>query len=136
MITIGLCLIYYGIALWGYQLYGWWTEGEWTSYQVIVAWKAFFGVAPDVQFAVIAPLVGWFMTWPLSLALVLVGGLMLLSVAAVREFAKARLRRLRLKWVAQQAVAAGYKSWTVDKTVSDFDRDVIKGEEKSKTRFN
>ena len=26
MITLGLCLIYYGVAVFGYQLYGWLAE--------------------------------------------------------------------------------------------------------------
>ncbi len=48
MITVGICLIYYGVALWGYQLYGWFADGEWNPYPVMAAWKALFG-RPEIS---------------------------------------------------------------------------------------
>ncbi len=124
MITIGLCLIYYGVALWCYQLYGWLAYDEWTAYPLMVAWKAAFGTL-DVPAPVIGPLVTWFMDWPLSLSLIVLGCGLLATVTAVREYAKLRLQRLRLIWVGQHANAAGYEPWTVPRMIADFKKEVL-----------
>ena len=52
MITLGLCLIYYGVAIFGYQLYGWFAENEWNSYSALASWINLFG-RPDLSFPVI-----------------------------------------------------------------------------------
>ncbi len=124
MITVGLCLIYYGVALWGYQLYGWFANGEWNPYPVMVAWKALFG-RPDLSWPIVGPVMEWFMNWPLSLALTVIGCAILGTVTGVRQYARARLRRLRRKWVAEQASAAGYPPWTISRAVDDFDKEVL-----------
>jgi hypothetical protein len=134
MITVGLCLIYYGVALWGYQLYGWFADDEWIPYSVMGAWIAFFG-RPDLSWPVIGPAIEWVMGLPLSLALILVGGGILCTITGVRQYARARLRRLRTKWVAEQASAAGYKPWTIPRAVNDFQKEVLDRETKGKTGY-
>ena len=135
MITIGLCLIYYGVALFGYQLYGWFSEDEWNSYTVLSAWISFFG-RPDLSFPIIGPTVAWFMAWPLSLTLITLGGTVLASVAGLRQHARLRLARLRAKWYAENASAAGYEPWTVKGAVREFRKDVLDREAKGRTSFN
>ncbi len=135
MITVGLCLIYYGVALWGYQLYGWFADGEWTPYPVMAAWKALFG-RPDLSWPIAGPVMDWFMNWPLSLALTVLGCTVLGTVTGVRQHARARLRRLRCKWVAEQASAAGYQPWTVSGAVDDFKRKVLDREGKGRAGYD
>lgn len=135
MITIGLCLIYYGVALFGYQLYGWFTEDAWNSYSVLAAWISFFG-RPDLSVPVLGPTIAWFMSWPLSLALVTLGVTVLASVTGFRQHARLRLLRLRAKWFAENANAAGYKPWTVEGAVSKFRKDVLDRETKGRAGFN
>jgi hypothetical protein len=135
MITIGLCLIYYGVALFGYQLYGWFAEDAWNSYSVLAAWISFVG-RPDLSFPVLGPTIAWFMAWPLSLALVALGSTVLASVTGFRQHARLRLLRLRAKWFAENASAAGYKPWTVEGAVSKFRKDVLDREVKGRTGLN
>ncbi len=135
MITVGLCFIYYGVALWGYQLYGWFANGEWNPYPVMAAWKALFG-RPDLSWPIVGPVMEWFMNWPLSLALIVLGCAILGTVTGVRQYARARLRRLRCKWVAEQASAAGYQPWTVSRAVDDFEKEVLDREGKGKAGYD
>ncbi len=135
MITIGLCLIYYGVALFGYQLYGWLAEDVWGSYSVLAAWISFVG-RPDLSFPVVGPAIAWFMEWPLSLALISLGLALLCSVAGFREHARRRMVRLRAKWFAENASAAGYEPWTIKGAVRAFRKDVIDHEAKGRTSLN
>ncbi len=135
MITIGLCLIYYGVALFGYQLYGWFTEDAWGSYSVLAAWVSFFG-RPDLSFPVVGPAIAWFMEWPLSLALISLGLTLLCSVTGFRQHARRRLVRLRAKWFAENASAAGYQPWTIKGAVHAFRKDVLDREAKGRADFN
>ena len=135
MITLGLCLIYYGVALIGYQLYGWLTEETWNSLSVLGAWINLFE-RPDLSFPVIGPATAWFMEWPLSLVLIVLGLTLLCSVAGFREHARRRLIRLRAKWFAESAQAAGYEPWTIKGAVRDFRKDVLEREAKGRTDFN
>jgi uncharacterized membrane protein len=135
MITIGLCLIYYGVALFGYQLYGWFAEGAWTSYTVLTAWISFFG-RPDLSLPVLGPAIAWFTEWPLSLALISLGLTLLCCVTGFRQHARLRLVRLRAKWLAENAIAAGYEPWTIKSAVREFRKDVLDREAKGRTDFN
>ena len=135
MITLGLCLIYYGVALFGYQLYGWFSEDQWSAYTVLAAWISFFG-RPDLSSPVIGPTIAWFMGWPLSLALIALGLTILCSITALRQHARLRLARLRSKWYAENALAAGYKPWTIEKSAEDFRKDVLDREAKGRAGFN
>ncbi len=135
MITIGLCLIYYGVALFGYQLYGWFAEDAWNSYSVLTAWISFFG-RPDLSVPVIGPAIAWFMEWPLSLLLISMGLTLLCSVTGFRQHTRQRLIRLRSKWFAENASAAGYKPWTIKSAVHKFRKDVLEREAKGRTDFN
>lgn len=135
MITIGLCLIYYGVALFGYQLYGWFAEDAWNSYSVLTAWISFFG-RPDLSVPVIGPAIAWFMEWPLSLLLISMGLTLLCSVTGFRQHTRQRLIRLRSKWFAENASAAGYKPWTIKNAVHKFRKDVLEREAKGRTDFN
>ena len=135
MITVGLCLIYYGVALFGYQLYGWFAEGAWTSYTVLAAWISFFG-RPDLSLPVLGPAIAWFTEWPLSLALISLGITLLCCVTGFRQHARLRLVRLRAKWLAENAIAAGYEPWTIKSAVRAFRKDVLDREAKGRTDFN
>ncbi len=135
MITIGLCLIYYGVALFGYQTYGWFAEDAWSSFSVLAAWISFFG-RPDLSYPVIGPATAWFMEWPLSLALISLGLMLLCSVAGFRQNTRRRLVDLRSKWFAENAAAAGYELWTIKSAVQKFRKDVLEREAKGRTGFN
>ncbi len=135
MITLSLCLIYYGVALFGYQLYGWFAEDSWNSYSVLAALISFFG-RPDLSYPVIGPAIAWFMEWPLSLVLISMGLALLGSVAGFRQHARRRLAGLRAKWFAENAAAAGYESWTIQGAVGKFRKDVIDRVAKGRTGFN
>ncbi len=135
MVTVGLCFIYYGVALWGYQLYGWFADSEWDPYPVMAAWGALFG-RPDLSWPIAGPIMEWLMNWPLSLALTVLGCMILGTVTGIRQHARARLRRLRRKWFAEQAGAAGYEPWTISRAVDDFDKDVLEREGKGRVGYN
>ena len=135
MITLGLCLVYYGVALIGYQLYGWFTEETWNSLSVLGAWINLFG-RPDLSFPVIGPATAWFMEWPLSLVLIVLGLMLLCSVAGFRQHTRRRLVRLRAKWFDESAMAAGYEPWTIKGAVQVFRKDVLEREAKGRTNFN
>ena len=120
MITFGICLIYYGIALFLYQIYGWLSAGVWAPFPVSRAWEGFFG-APGLENPIIDDLMNWFLAWPLSLAL-LAGGVGVLGAAfGVRRIMERRRNRLRLKWLLEQCEAAGYKPWAVPKVIRELD---------------
>ncbi len=135
MITMGLCLIYYGVALFGYQLYGWFAEDAWNSYSVLAAWINFFG-RPDLSYPVIGPAIAWLMEWPLSLVLIFLGLAVLCGVTGIRRHTRRRLAGLRAKWFAENAAAAGYAPWTIAGAVGKFRKDVIEREAKGRSGFN
>ena len=72
----------------------------------------------------------------LGLVLVVLGLRLLCSVAGFRESARRRLVRLRAKWFADSARAAGYKPWTIKGAVQVFRKDVLEREAKGRTDFN
>ncbi len=130
-----MCMIYYGVGLFGYQLYGWFAEDVWTSYSTLAAWISFFG-RPDLSFPVVGPAIAWFLEWPLSLALISLGLTVLCSVTGFRQHARRRMMRLRAKWFAESASAAGYQPWTIKGAVRGFRREVLEREAKGRTGFN
>jgi len=133
MITIAVCLIYYGIAVWLYQMFLWVSDGQWVSIPVLAAWKAVFGV-PETDRSVLGMLGRWFLDWPLSLAL-LVLGVAIISVAlSVRQGGHTRRLRLRRKWVAEQCEQAGYTPWEVPKVLADLEAPPATGHEDRKQR--
>ena len=89
MITFGICLIYYGIALCLYQTNGLLLRGVWTPFPVSRAWEPFFGM-PTPDSPALAWLVDWLLAWPLSLALIVVGLSILGLVASARWAAERR----------------------------------------------
>lgn len=129
MITLGICLIYYGLALFLYQVNGWLTDGRWTPFPVSRAWEAFFG-APLVESSLLRFIGEWFLSWPLSIALALTGCLLVALVFATRTVHGLRRDQLRQRWLAEQAVAAGYPAWTMPKVLT-LGRQ-IRAEEKAK----
>lgn len=130
MITLGICLIYYGIALFLYQVNGWWTEGRWAPFPVRRAWEAWFG-SPLVESPFLRMLSDWLLSWPLSVALALLGCLLLAGVFATRHARKLRRDHLRLRWLNEQASAAGYHAWAMPK-VLDALQSQMRAEDKAK----
>lgn len=120
MITIGLCLIHFGIALLLYQLYGGLADGHWTPYTVMTLWQAFFG-SPTLQFVGLERIVYWLLGWPLSLALVLSGTAVLGLVFGLRRLAKTRRHRQRRRWIAKACRELGYGKWNVPKVLAELD---------------
>ncbi len=135
MITISLCLIYYGVALFGYQIYGWFAEDTWNSFSILAAWTSFFG-RPDLSFPVVGPAIAWLMEWSLSLVLIFLGLTLLCSVAGFRQHTRRRWFDLRTKWFAENAAAAGYAPWTIKGAVQKFRKDVLDRETKGRADFN
>ncbi len=126
MITFGICLIYYGVALFLYQIYGWLNAGVWTPFPVSRAWEGFFG-SPGLSDPFFNSLINWFLAWPLSIALLAGGVSVLGTVFGFRRILERRQNRLRLKWLLEQCDAAGYKPWAVPKVLRELD-DRLKNE--------
>ena len=120
MITFGICLIYYGIALFLYQVHGWLFDGVWTPFPVRRAWEGFFG-SPRLLAEPFETLVTWLLAWPLSLALLLGGFAVLGAAFAVKRAMERRRDRIRRKWILEQCDAAGYQPWAVPKVLRELD---------------
>lgn len=120
MITIGLCLIYFGIALLLYQIYGGLAAGHWMPYTVMMLWRA-FGGSPTFQLVGLDGIVYWLLGWPLTLALALSGTAVLGLVFGLRRLAKTRQHRQRRKWIAKACRELGYGKWTVPKVLAELD---------------
>ena len=119
MITIGICLIYYGIAVWLYQVYGWVSTGEWAPYPVLAAWQALFG-APAYK---LGPVMWWLLELPLSLVLPATGFGIIGLVFGLRRIGRARRGQLRRKWVAEQCKVTGRHAWAIPELVAKIERD-------------
>lgn len=124
MITLGLCLIYYGIALWLYQVNGWITTGNWKPYPVNAAWEAFFGPLA-IESPLVRAVLEWLLSWPLSLSLLLCGLSLLGAVVARRRVDAVRRHRQRRRWIVEQCQAMGYLPWTMSKVLSELDESVL-----------
>lgn len=120
MITFGICLIYYSIALFLYQVYGWLNDGIWTPFAVRRAWVEFFG-APGPVAAPFDAVIEWFFAWPLSLALLSAGCCILCAVFGIKRVMVWRRDRLRRDWILKQCDVAGYQPWTVPKVMQELD---------------
>jgi hypothetical protein len=127
MITIAICLIYYGIAVWLYQLHLWYSSGHWVSIPVMVAWREAFGV-PAASHTTFGQLLAWMLDWPLSLALLMLGIGILSTIGGLRRLNSARRRVVRQKWIAEQCAQAGYQPWTVPKVLADLETNAVHGE--------
>ena len=124
MITFGICLIYYGIALFLYQTNTWMVEGVWRPFPVSRAWEAFFGSAnPDTP--VVAWFVNWFLSWPLSLTLILSGLSILGLVWLVRWAVRRRRAHLRRKWLLEQCRVTGYMPWNIPHVLESLDAQIV-----------
>ncbi|MFQ5773125.1 MAG: hypothetical protein ACE5GS_01265 [Kiloniellaceae bacterium] len=123
MITFGICLIYYGIALFLYQVNGWLTEGRWVPFPVVRAWEAFFGGSAAVPPA-LKPIVGWLLDWPLSLALLVSGLGILATVFAYRRLRELRRDQMRRKWLEEQCKTLGYYPWDVPRVLKELDQEL------------
>ena len=120
MITFAICLIYYGIAVWLYQVHLWISSGHWVPIPVMVAWRVAFGV-PATDQSVFGYMTRWVLDLPLSLALLAVGLGILGTIAGLRRAGKARRQQMRRKWIAEQCEQAGYTPWTVPKVLADLE---------------
>lgn len=127
MITIAVCLIYYGIAVWLYQVHLWYSSGHWVSIPVMVAWREGFGV-PEFSHTLFGELYRWLLNWPLSLALLMLGVGLLAAITGLRRLSASRGRRQRQKWVTEQCAQAGYQPWTVPKILADLENSTPHGE--------
>lgn len=121
MITIGACLVYYAIALLVFQIYAWISDGVWTPYPVSTAWQSFFD-QPSVSWPVVDVAVAWFMDWPLTLALIVLGLGLIGTKLGVRHLRAVRQGQVRRKWVAEQCDAAGFQPWLIPSLVAKFER--------------
>jgi hypothetical protein len=127
MITIGVCFVYYGIALFLYQVYGWWDDGRWTAYTVLRAWHVAFDAPMPTDAALVGPLVAWIATWPFSLMLLLFGAGLIGSVFAQRALvARWKARRDR-RWLAAECNELGYQKWTIPHVVAELENQRRKG---------
>lgn len=120
MITIAICLIYYGVAVWVYQAYLWISSGRWVPIPVSVVWKVAFGV-PAADRSLVGLLGRWLLDWPLSLALLALGVCILALVVGLRRARAGHRHRQRRKWIAEQCAQAGYTPWNVPKVIADFE---------------
>ena len=118
MITFGICLIYYGIALFLFQVHGLLFRGVWTPYPVERVWEGLFGVT---RVRASEGLVDWMMSVPASLALLATGLSVLGLVYLSRRVAELRRTHLRRKWMVEQCATLGYQPWAVPKVLQDLD---------------
>ena len=89
MITVAICLIYYGIAVWLYQMYLWVLDGRWVSIPVSAVWKVVFG-SPATDRSMLGTLARWVLDWPLSLTLIVLGvGIISAALIIRRELGRA-----------------------------------------------
>jgi|GEM_PF-2173627 len=120
MITLGICFLYYAVALFGYQIYLWISEGHWTAFPISRGWHALFGT-PHFEWAFLDGLVQGLLALPLALSF-LVGGLTMLgSVFAARHFTVLYKKRLRRRWVLQQCGKLGFYPWSIPAVLSKLD---------------
>ena len=120
MITFGICLIYYGIALFLYQVHGWINYGVWVPFPVSRAWEGFFGAVRPSDPAM-DMLVNWLLSWPMSLALLVVGFGILGLVFFTRRAIQLRRDSVRRKWILDQCAKLGYRPWAVPKVLRELD---------------
>ena len=135
MITIAICLIYYGAAVWLYQVHLWFSIGHWVPIPVMVAWRAGFGV-PEADHTISGTILSWFLSWPLSLTLLALGGSILAAVAGVRRLRAVLFQQRRQKWMAEQCAQAGYRPWTVPKVLAGLEASAPMTRAEDKRRFN
>ncbi len=135
MITIAICLIYYGIAVWLYQVHLWISGGQWVSIPVMSAWRVAFSV-PATDYSMLGRLSRWFLDWPLSLTLLALGVGILATVLGLRQANQKRRHLLRRQWIAEQCEQAGYTPWNVPKVLADFDASQTPHHGRRKQRFN
>jgi hypothetical protein len=124
MITFGICLIYYGIALFLYQLYGWLSVGVWIPFPVRRAWEGFFG-SPHPSSAPIDALVNWLLAWPLGLALLIAGLSILTLVFVTKRVLQLRRDKVRRKWILEQCAAVGYRPWALPRVLRELDDRIL-----------
>ncbi len=120
MITVAICLIYYGIAVWLYQMYLWVLDGRWVSIPVLAVWKVVFG-SPATDRSMLGTLARWVLDWPLSLTLMVLGVSIISAALIIRQGVRARRLQLRRKWVAEQCEQSGYTPWDVPKVLAELE---------------
>ena len=122
MTTFALCLIYYGLAVWAFQLIGWFSDGVWTPYPIREAWEAFVG-PPSYDSPELSPPVEAFLNLPLGLSLTLTG-LFIISTrftSLIFEVAWAQWERRR--WILEQCKKVGLYPWVVPEIIEELKRE-------------
>jgi len=91
--SIGSLVILGGACTFGYQCFRLVREGSWPSFEVKDVWIWASLSAPQIQGHGMQKIVEWFLDWPLSVAL-LVAGLLIISISGwIHEAEKNRHKR-------------------------------------------
>lgn len=133
MFTFAICLIYYGIAVWLYQLIGWFRYGKWSPYPIRKAWEAFVGHS-TVQSDLLSTIADGILDLPLGLTLVLLGLFVIstrfssIALEAIRE------RWERRRWILEQCKKMGLFPWVVPEILEELEKDDGPGKGKNRVR--
>ena len=88
--SIGSLVILVGACTFGYQCFRLVQEGNWPSFEVKDVWIWASLPPPQIKWRGIAKIVEWFLDWPLSVAL-LFSGVLIISIGGwIREAEKDR----------------------------------------------
>lgn len=122
MNTVGVCLIYFGMAIFGYQSYSWISDATWTSYSIMSLWQTVLASPRFDGSALDAALYGAF-HWPAAAALLVAGVAVIAAVQGSRWFADIHAARARRQWIAEQCRKVGYYEWRIPGILASFDQD-------------
>lgn len=121
MNTVGLCFIYFGMAIFGYQSYIWISDGTWVSYSVMSLWQTVLATPRFDGSALDAALNGAFHL-PAAAFFLLAGVGILAAVHGLRGIADLHAAWGRRQWIADQCRKMGYYEWSIPGVLASFDR--------------
>ena len=121
MNTVGMCFIYCGMAIFGYQSYSWISEGTWTSYSVMSLWQTVLAPPRFGGSALDAALNG-VLHWPAAAAFLVAGVGVIAAVHGSRSLADVHAAWGRRKWIVEQCRKVGYFEWSIPGILASFDR--------------
>ena len=122
MLTVAICMLYYGIAVWIYQLIGWFSDGVWTPYPIRKTWEAIAG-QPTVDSPDLGPTIDFLLDLPLGRTLVLIAIAIILARFASVILEEVSQRWERRRWVLDQCKRVGLYPWVVPEIMEELKKE-------------
>lgn len=134
MTTIGMCFIYWGLGVFGYQLYNYFAYENWQSFGIKHVWHLFGG---DILGSTIdVGMLRFFLDLPLSITLFAIGILILSSTLIHQKVSEHHEWRMRRSFFRKQVKQVNTTAWNAKAILAEMDQERDREKEKKRQEIS